>query len=247
MNDLPLLLYFLIFLAGFIDSIAGGGGLVSLTAYYAYGLPPVNALANNKFSSTFGTAFATVNYARNGAIAWRSALVGAALAVFGATVGANLALLYSDYYFRYAMMIIIPFVTLFTIFRKDRKEETTRAIGTGTYVAIAAFSFLIGVYDGFFGPGTGMFLTLAFSLAGFSMICSVGNCKVVNLTSNVVSLAIFVMDGSVDYALGIPCAICSIAGGLVGSQMALKMEKKIIRPMLLLVLALLYLEILDVF
>ena len=236
------ILYFLIFLAGFVDSIAGGGGLISLTAYYAYGLTPVNALANNKFSSTLGTSFATINYVRHGAIEWKAAIAGAIFVMIGASIGANLALLYSDIYFKYAMMIVIPVVTIFTLVHKS---ESVHKVENKTllYVIVAIFSLILGVYDGFFGPGTGMFLTLTFSFVGFKLIDSVGCCKLVNLVSNVVSLVIFIMHGEVNYRLGIPCALCSIIGGTLGSQLALKMDKKIIRPMLLLVLALLYIEV----
>ena len=235
-------LFFLIFLAGFVDSIAGGGGLISLTAYYAYGLSPVNALANNKFSSTLGTSFATLNYIRHGAIEWKSAIAGAIFVMIGASIGANLALLFSDIYFKYAMMVVIPVVTVMTILRKgDREHEVQQK--SRMYVIISLFSLVIGIYDGFFGPGTGMFLTITFSFVGFKLIESVGNCKFVNLVSNVVSLLIFIMHGQVDYRLGIPCAIASVIGGTLGSQMALKMDRKIIRPMLILVLALLYIKV----
>ena len=237
-----IVLFFLIFLAGFVDSIAGGGGLISLTAYYAYGLGPVNALANNKFSATLGTSFAAINYIRHGAIEWKAAIAGAAFVIVGASIGANLALLFSDIYFKYAMMIIIPAVTLITLVNKGEKRHSFKS-RTTMYVIISIFSLVIGVYDGFFGPGTGMFLTLTFSFTGFSLIESVGNCKFVNLVSNIVTVLIFMMHGEVDYALGVPCAISAIIGGTLGSQMALKMDRKIIRPMLLLVLALLYIKV----
>lgn len=241
-----LTLYFLIFLAGLVDSIAGGGGLISLMSYSLYGLPPVNALANNKFSSTFGTAFATANYARKGYINYQVALLGAICAVFGSSIGAGLALRYSSMYFRYAMLVIVPVVTLLTLFNRSR-EDVDRDLGTRHYLLIAMASFLIGMYDGFFGPGTGMFLTLAFSYVGLRMIKSVGCCKVVNLTSNVVSLTIFMLNGSVDYSLGIPCAVASILGGIAGSELAIRFDNKVIRPMLLLVLMLLYLKLLGIF
>ncbi len=240
------LLFFLIFLAGFVDSIAGGGGLISLSAYYAYGLSPIEALSSNKFSSTCGTLCSVINYSRNGSIIFRTALFGALFAFIGSFIGSSLAVLFSDYYFRLFMLLIIPAVTILTLKRKGGEKER-RFSGTKENLIVAAFSLVIGMYDGFFGPGTGMFLTLAFSYIGFSMLESAGNTKVINLTSNIVALSVFLINGSVDIRLGLMCSLFSIAGNITGSSLAIKLERKIIKPMLLIVLALLYLDLLGAF
>ena len=246
MRRSDVLLFFLIFLAGFIDSIAGGGGLISLSAYYAYGLPPLEALSNNKFSSTSGTVFSVLNYARNRSIIFKTAGAGAVAAIIGSFIGSYLALLFSDYYFRIFLLVMIPFVTLLTL--KKRKEGRERRFShTSEMVLTFSFSLVIGMYDGFFGPGTGMFLTLAFSFIGFSMLESAANSKLINLSSNVVALTVFLLNGSVDISLGIPCAVFSIIGNLLGSSIAIRFNSRIIRPMLIVVLVLLYLEVLNVF
>ena len=239
-------LFFIIFLAGFVDSIAGGGGLLSLTGYYAYGLNPISALSNNKFSSTFGTLFSVANYFRGGAVEAKTCLFGILFSLSGSFIGSSLATIYSDVYFRYLMMVAIPVVTLLTIKKKSYDSERKFSHST-ELILIASFSFIIGMYDGFFGPGTGMFLTLSFSFVGFSLLEAAGNSKVLNLASNVIALFVFIRNGSVNFSLGIPCAAFSIAGNILGSSLALKFNTKIIKPMLLTVLALLYLEVLNVF
>ena len=239
-------LFFIVFLAGFVDSIAGGGGLLSLTGYYAYGLNPITALSNNKFSSTFGTLFSVANYSRGGVVALKTCLFGIVFSLSGSFIGSSLATVYSDLYFRYLMMVAIPVVTILTI--KKKSYGGRRRFKPSTELClIASFSFVIGMYDGFFGPGTGMFLTLSFSFIGFSLLEAAGNSKVLNLASNVIALFVFIHNGSVDFRLGIPCALSSILGNVLGSSLALKFNTRIIKPMLIAVLALLYLEVLNVF
>ncbi len=240
------LLFFLIFLAGFVDSIAGGGGLVSLSAYYAYGLDPITALSNNKFSSTCGTLFSVMNYARNRSIIISSVIPGAIAALIGSFIGSYFAILFSDYYFRIFLIIMIPLVTLLTL-KKKGEERERRFEKRKERIIIFSFSLLIGMYDGFFGPGTGMFLTLAFSFIGFKMLESAASSRVINFSSNVVALAVFLFNGSVDVELGIPCALCSIAGNTLGSTLAIRLDSRIIRPMLIVVLILLYVEVLNIF
>lgn len=169
-----LLLVVLIFLAGFVDSIAGGGGLISLGSYSLMGLPPVYALGNNKFGSTFGTAFAMVSYIKAGCVIWKSALSSAVSALLGSLVGAQLALRFSDYYFRYMMLLLVPVIG-FMILRKKELYRGNLREGLSAISIAALTGLLVGCYDGFFGPGTGMFLTLAFSaFLGYDTLSSCG-------------------------------------------------------------------------
>lgn len=242
------IMFLLCILAGFIDSIAGGGGLVSLTSYYAIGLPPVYALGNNKFSSTFGTLFATINYARGKNVVWRIGLFASVFAISGAAIGAQLALVFATRVFQYILLVVLPFLTVFTL-RKHRRENDGNMIDIGKpikaniYAIASLMSFAIGVYDGFFGPGTGMFYTLALSFICFDMIKACGTTKFLNLASNIAALSTFIINGNIIYELGIPCVFASIIGNLLGSEFAIKKGDKGIRPILVVVIIMLYIKI----
>ena len=249
MSDIiPLICLFpLIFLAGFIDSIAGGGGLVSLASYYAAGLPGAFVLGNNKFSSTFGTLVSVWTYGKEGKIEWRTAIAAVPFAIAGSCVGAHLTLIYSDRLLSYLLLAALPFLTVLVLVPRRKKDVAGRCSRGVLLILSSLLALLTGLYDGFFGPGTGMFLTLAFSFIGFSMLESAANSKLINLSSNVVALTVFLLNGSVDISLGIPCAVFSIIGNLLGSSIAIRFNSRIIRPMLIVVLVLLYLEVLNVF
>ena len=245
MSDVPILsgvfLALATFLAGFVDSIAGGGGLISLASYYAAGLPPLYAIGNNKFSSTFGTVVAAIEYGRKGKILWKSAVLSAAAALVGSSIGAEFALRYSDRVFLYMLIIILPILSVLTI-RKPKVEGRTFS----DYAVLAlssAVSFAVGMYDGFFGPGTGMLLTLGFSFIGFPLINAAGNTRIVNAASNIAALAAFIANGNIIYSIGIPCAITSILGNALGAHYAIRKGDRAIRPLLIVVLALLYIRV----
>lgn len=234
------------FFAGFVDSIAGGGGLISLTSYYAIGLPPSYALGNNKFSSTFGTLFASINYAKKKVIVWKVAITASIFALIGSAIGANIALMIDGDFFSYIMLVLLPTVTIFTFCRKKKKDNDSIVfiLSAKKLVLAAIIGFSIGLYDGFFGPGTGMFLTLAFSAISMPLIDASGTTKIVNLSSNLAALITFIINGNIIYSLGIVCAVFSIGGNYLGSMFALKKKSRAIKPMLLLVIALLYAKIL---
>ena len=238
-------------LAGFIDSIAGGGGLVSLTSLYAAGLPPINAVSTNKFSMTFGTIFATINYAREKKIIWKLCFSSIPFALIGSSLGAQLALRYADTLLRYMLLIVLPVLTVLTLKKKEEKKgkllSQSFEITTIAYIISAIASFVIGLYDGFFGPGTGTFYTILFSFMGLPLIFSAGTTKVLNLTSNIAAFVTFIINGTIFFNVGIPCAIASIIGNLIGSSYAIKKEGKAIKKLLIVVIALLYIKILAEF
>ncbi len=239
----------LILIAGMVDAIAGGGGLISLTAYYAVGLPPHLALGNNKFSSLWGTAVACWRYMRSGHIKWSFALLSAAGALVGSALGARLSLLVNERYLQLLLVVIVPALAVFILWKPDFGQKE-RHLGSGMMVFLSILAgFVTGGYDGFFGPGAGMFMTLAFTVVlGLDMVTASGNARVVNLSSNLAALVTFVIHGNVNYAIGIPCAICGILGNYIGSGMAIKGGSKVIRPVMVIVLVLLLLKIvLDLF
>lgn len=230
----------LVFLAGLVDAIAGGGGLITLPAYLAIGLPAHLALGTNKFSSVFGTAISTVRFAKAGHIRWDAALYSSVGALVGSAAGARIALLLDARMLTWMMLAIVPVVALFLIFKKDFgiREKHLPPVRLAVYAALVGLG--LGAYDGFFGPGTGTFLIMAFTaVTGFSLLTACGNTKVVNFASNLAAVMTFVFSGTVYYRLAIPCAVCGILGNFVGSGLAMKSGRKIVRPMMLVVIALL--------
>lgn len=236
----------LIFAAGFVDSIAGGGGLISLPAYIFTGMPAHFAYGTNKFSSTLGTFFAALRYMRNGQVHLKSAAASAACAVVGSYLGAKGALALDDRYLRLFLVAALPFIAAFILTRKGFGEtDRTAGLGTVKMIVLSAVSgLLIGAYDGFFGPGTGTFLILAYTgIIGFDLRTASGNTKIVNLASNIAALVTFAAGGKVMLQVGIPAAVCGILGNIIGSGLAVKNGAKIIRPVFICVILLLFLKI----
>lgn len=237
----------LTFLAGFVDAVAGGGGLISLPAYMAAGLPPHFATATNKCSSTFGTLLSTIRFMRGKRIHYLSALTSASAALIGSALGAYLNMLVNEKYLRYILMVSLPVIAAFILFKKDLGEKSRiQDISKGKVVILSiGIGFIIGLYDGFFGPGTGTFLILAYTvIVGFDLITASGNAKVVNLASNIAAFITFAIGGNILWEIGLPAAVFGVAGNYIGSGLALKNGKKIIRPMFFIVLLLLMVKLL---
>lgn len=235
----------LVFLAGFVDAVAGGGGLISLPAYYLTGMAPHAAIASNKFSSCVGTAFSTGRFLKSGSIQPKTALISAAFALAGSFAGAKLALVLSDHALKAAMLVLLPAAAVFILFSKRKAQPDISAFDTLSSRSAAALSALIGLvigcYDGFFGPGTGTFLIIAYTtLMRFDYKTACGNTKVVNLSSNLAALVTFLLAGKIEYLLAAPAAVCSIAGHWLGSGLAIRRGAKFIRPVMVGVLVLLF-------
>ena len=238
-----------VLVAGFVDAIGGGGGLISLPAYLIAGLPAHQAVATNKLSACCGTALATYRFARQGCIRWRAALPAMAAALVGAWCGAHLSLMVDSAVFTKVLYVVLP-LTALLVLRKDTLRETPAGDASERKTALiaAAAALVIGVYDGFYGPGTGTFLIIAFSvLARMDVRTANGQCKAVNLTTNVTSLVVFLRSGQAVIALGLAAAACNMLGGWLGAGLALRSGTKITRPIILLVLALLALKVIGVY
>ncbi|MBM4250643.1 MAG: sulfite exporter TauE/SafE family protein [Deltaproteobacteria bacterium] len=235
-----------VFLAGVVDAIAGGGGLLSVPAYLAAGVPPHLALGTNKFSACFGTALATARYLKHGMVDLRVALPSAACAVLGAMIGTRTVLTVDPAFLRYVLLVAIPFVAFITL-QKSRiglEQATQQVTGHVRWFWILCGGLLVGFYDGFFGPGTGSFLILLFAWAlKYDFARANGNTKVVNLATNMAALAMFTLHGEVSLALGVPAALCGIAGNWIGSKLVILRGNAIIRPMFLIGLAILLAKI----
>ncbi|MBR3069791.1 MAG: TSUP family transporter [Lachnospiraceae bacterium] len=236
----------MLFLAGFVDAIGGGGGLISLPAYLFAGLPIHAAIATNKLSSTCGTALATVRFIRHKLVDYKLAVPSVICAVIGSSLGAQLSLRMDDSVMKTVLFVVLPVAAFFVLNKhlfKDSGEEAKT--DKRTYIVAAVAAFVIGVYDGFYGPGTGTFLIIAFTVfAKMGLTAANAQTKVINLTTNITSLVVFLMSGQVVILLGIAAAVCNMAGNYIGAGLAMEKGSKIVRPVILVVLALLLIKIL---
>ena len=154
----------LVFLAGFIDSIAGGGGLVSLPAYLLAGIPIHNAIATNKLSSCIGTSVSTIRYCKNGFADFAIAIPSILMALTGSALGARLSLSMDEQLLKNILLIILPFIAFFTLRKKHPTSENNNCTKRSpVFVLACIISFVVGMYDGFYGPGTGSFLILLYT------------------------------------------------------------------------------------
>lgn len=236
----------MIFLAGFIDSIAGGGGLISLNSYSIGGLEGTNILGTNKFSSCIGSTFACINYIRTKNYHLVSLIPSVVGAIIGASFGSHLALKIGKETFTLLMLIITPIVAVITIINKDFSNQKPKTFSNYFYIIIGfLIGAVIGFYDGFYGPGTGMFAQLCFiTICKLEPKKAAGNTRIMNFTSNIISLITFIGAGSVIYSIGIPCAACSVLGNVLGSKLAIKKDVKVIRPVMFVVVCLLFAKVL---
>ena len=224
-----------------MDAVAGGGGIITLPAYLFAGVPIHVAYGTNKFGNSFGTAIATFNYGRGGFVRWKPGFLCAVFSLIGSWLGARLVVALSAQALQYCTMLLLPAVAIFMVMNRNiGKEEKEELTGKKLYWRSALIGFAVGAYDGFFGPGTGTFLLLALSVfCGFDLLTASGNTKLMNLSSNVAAFTAFALGGKTVWAVGLTAAAFGMLGNYVGSGLALKNGAKVIRPMLLLVLALL--------
>lgn len=236
----------LVFLAGFIDSIAGGGGLISLPAYIFAGIPIHLAMGTNKLSSSLGTLTASITFFIHKKIWIKLALVSAFFALIGSAIGATMALWFSETTLKTILIFVLPVMAIFIL--RPRKEIMITPKDKLPWLQITLITFLVGMYDGFIGPGTGSMLIFGFvSVIGMSYTQASANAKIVNLASGIAALITFGMSNQVNFILGLSAAFFSIAGNVSGSLLAVKYGKKLIQPLLLVVFGILMIKmIMDV-
>ena len=229
-----------VFLASFMDAIAGGGGIISVPTYLLAGVPMHMALCTNKVSSGIGTAVSTARFIKNGYIDWKLGIPSVALALVGSFVGTSIQLMIDEVYLQYLLLIVLP-VVAFVVLRQRQFPEERGEIDRRKQCAIVWLaSFVVGAYDGFYGPGTGTFLLLIYcNLAKMDVRTAGGNVKLVNLSSNIGAFVTSLRSGQVFLVLGLIGAVTSIAGHYVGSGLAIKNGSKIVRPTGVIVLILL--------
>jgi uncharacterized membrane protein YfcA len=220
--------------AGFIDAIAGGGGLLTLPSLLAAGLPPVAALATSKLQSSLGTATAVATYGRTGLIDLRGLAWPAAAALIGAALGA-LTVQHIDPSFLSGLvpLLLIGISAYFLFAPRVSEAERPARLKARAYGLVA---FGIGFYDGFFGPGAGAFYVISLvTLMGLGLVKGTANTKLLNLASNIGALILMAFGGHIIWPLGLAMAAAGMAGGFIGSHTALRFGPRLIRPLLVVV------------
>ena len=232
-------LTFVAFFAGFIDAVAGGGGLILAPTLLLVGITPQLALGTNKFVAIFGTSTAVINFARKGKIIWKIALI-------GAVIGTKSILMFDEETVAKIILAILPFTAIVVFIPKKKiKSEINEFTNNDLYIKVPIISFILGFYDGFFGPGTGTFLTLFFyTFLGMNLVNSSAISRVINLSSGVGSFITFALAGKIIYLLGLPLIVGNMAGGFIGSKMAMTKGQKFIKYMIIIVFVMLFASLL---
>jgi uncharacterized membrane protein YfcA len=221
--------------AGFVDAIAGGGGMITVPALLAAGLPPVAALGTNKMQSVVGTFIAVLTYWRRGFVDLRSLIPPIAATFAGSLLGAMTVSAVDTSLLSVAVPVALIGIALYFLFAPKLSDaDSTARLSFGPFVPVMGFA--IGFYDGIFGPGTGSFFTIGFVLLfGLGLTRATGSTKVLNFTSNLAALAIFIPQGHVVWPVAVAMAIGQVVGGYVGARTGIRYGAKLIRPLVVVV------------
>lgn len=227
------LLCLVAFSAGFVDSIAGGGGLFLVPGFLLVGMPPQVALGQEKIVSTLGTIAAIRNFLKESRVVWSIAALGIPLSLLGAYAGAHTILLIPQDMVAKLLLVLIPVGIIVFLVPKNRDVAAKPVEGAKFYVLAALVCFCVGFYDGFFGPGTGSMFIIAFHyLIKLDLVTSSANAKIFNFASNIGALVAFLWAGKVIYAIALPLVISNIAGNHLGSMLALRKGAALVRKAL---------------
>lgn len=235
-----------VFLASFMDAIAGGGGIISVpTHLIAFGdLPVPYALGTNKVSAALGSCFSTGRFIKNGYVNWRLFGPAIAFALAGSAIGTWLQHRTPDAVLKYLLLFVLPVVAFLTLRGREWPDEPGEIERKRQLAIIWTASFFIGGYDGYYGPGTGTFLMILFIWAAkLDTRHAAGGVKVINLSSNIGSLAAQIASGYVFWGVGLTAAAASMAGHYIGSGLAIQNGGKIVRPTVIIVLILLTVKV----
>ena len=241
-----LIIYPLVFLAGFVDAIGGGGGLISLPAYLIAGYPVHAAIGTNKFSAAFGSVAVTIEYLLKGFVPVKLAFFTVIFALIGSAGGANVALMFSDRLFKILMLFILP-ATAFYVFKSKKllhgreNDNLNSVITRKTFLISSLIALGIGFYDGFYGPGAGTFMILLLTgVANLNLQQANGVAKVMNMSTNLAAVSVYILNGKADLMSGFIASLFSIAGNIVGAKLFEHGGANIVRPIILIVLTLFF-------
>lgn len=227
------------FLAGFVDAIVGGGGLIQtpIALIVLPNLAVSSVIGSLKIPSFSGTAFAARQYLKKVTLNWRLLFLMAFVAFVAAFIGSNLLTKVSNDFMKPVLLVVLSLIAIYTFIKKDFGSHQVKVQSTKYQFLLAVLiSVIIGFYDGFIGPGTGSFFVLAFvSVLGFDFLHASANAKMVNLATNFGSISLFILKGKIIWAIAIPMAICNALGGWIGAKLAIKKGNGFIRIFFLIV------------
>lgn len=222
-------------LAGFVDAVAGGGGMIGIPALLFVGLPPVSALATNKLQGVVGTAMAAATFWRRGFVSLRALLPAIAMTFAGSLVGALTVKQVDVSLLELAVPVALIGIALYFLFSPSLSDND-RAARLPFSLAVPVIGLVLGFYDGVFGPGTGSFFTICFvTLLGLGVTRASGHTKVLNFTSNLAALAIFIPAGDVVWPAAIAMAAGQLVGGYAGARAGIRFGARLIRPLVVII------------
>jgi hypothetical protein len=235
-----LLLCLAAFLAGFVDAIVGGGGLIQLPAALVIlpSFPVSSVIGSLKIPAFSGTSIAAWQYIKKVSINWRLITIICVIAFFASYTGSYLLTHVSNAFMKPVLLVVLTIVAIYTYTKKDFGQREERDISEKKQLQLAVFiSLIIGFYDGFIGPGAGSFLILAFiAFLHFDFLHASAHAKLVNLATNLGSVTLFIVKGKIVWGIALPMAVANMAGGFIGAKLAIAKGNKFIRGFFLVVI-----------
>jgi len=230
-NQLLLILFFVAIIAGIVDAIAGGGGLITVPALLLAGIPPFYALGVNRLQAVIGETTSFLTFLAHKQLSTKGLLVGVISTAIGAILGSYSISLFSENNLKILLPILMLAITAYAVFSKRLKSTTNSKAKIDTHRFMILFGLIIGFYNGFFGPGTGSLWMVSFViLLGFTIKQASMSTKPLNLIGNIISLIFFIGLGYVDYQLGLIMGAGQIVGSIIGSKIVISNGDKIVRP-----------------
>jgi uncharacterized protein len=232
-----LFLAFFGFVAAFIDSTVGGGGLISLPALLGLGIPPYLALGTNKLAGTISSATSSYTFIRSGKFDKKLMMILFPVSLVGAYFGAKVVLFVPQELLKILVVVMMALIFVYTLFNKRFGQDTNyRGLTRFSLGLGIPLTFIIGFYDGFFGPGTGSFFVFMMVLLfGYDFVIAAGNGRILNLASNIAALTVFMMEGKVIFLTGLVMGAAMLLGATLGARMAIKTGVRYVRPLFLIV------------
>lgn len=240
--DISMLIILILFgfIGAFIDSVVGGGGLITLPALLFTGLTPAAAVATNKLAGTIGSLTSTIVFYRSGKIDLKSVYKLFPLSFFASMLGAWTVHLVDPMILKPLMLVMLGGVAIYTVFKKDWGSiSTNKKLSNSSIFVFVLLILVIGFYDGFMGPGTGSFLIFTFLMIGHDFLQAAGTAKFLNLSSNIAAVIMFSILGQINFEYGLAMGIAQIAGSICGSKFAISRGSSYVRTLFIAVTLLL--------
>ena len=233
-------------LAGFVDAIAGGGGLISMPAYMLAGCPPHIAIATNKVSAGMGLTMATYRYARSGYVRLKLSVFCVIASLIGGSLGAKLSLMLNERYFKILMLFILPVTAAFVMKGRVLSDDKEELSFTRTVIIACAVALTVGAYDGFYGPGSGTFMLLLLTGAAHMKLQEANaTAKVINFCTCISSLTVYLLNGKVMIMLGLAAGATAALGSFIGTKMFDREGARIVKPLIIIVIVIFLIKLIS--